>query len=430
MTRLRLFALLCSLVFLTGQDYGSGMPMVMASVSVSGGISSILFSGTGDTNINVPSTKYTPISGSEGLTSTLAESECVVTTYGILTDLQAEATADIGGAGDTLTVTLMVNGSPDTSLECLITGDVGATVCDGGKDTTEVDMEPGDLVAWKAVVAGAPVSNIRVGWSARFQADSGNESLLCSNFDPADSGTSYGALNGNNVGEETAIENGETMIALDGTVGPHRLTLTTAPGSGNSRTFEMLHDGSVFSPTITTTFSNAETSKTVAQTGSVTAGEKVTWRATETVTPAATRVKAGSTFTADTNGFNISSLTQGNKHVAGQRFVLTSSSADPAFWTAEATAEIITSAFTATAMFCELSLDPGDAADQFTIYLRNDGGASGLACVVNGTAPFTDSDTGTDTIADGTEVVLRYLPADSPTGLGGASLVGIAASIP
>ncbi len=420
------------MAFLTGQDYGSGSPSLMGSQMP--GISSMLLSSAGGSNINSARSHFAALIGGS-LTTTVENSvTSVIPVPGVITNLRVELSDDIGAtSSEILTVTLQVNGSDSSPLlQCVITGGAGTeTQCDAGTDTSEVRVKPWDLVSYSFVVAGDPDNGIEISFSAQFDSDFGNTSMLLGNHSTSNTGTTYGALTGENSSDKTTSAQAETMVSLSGRVGPFLAYVDTAPGAGDTRTFELLKDGASFSPVISC--SVAETTKQCSMNGSdaVSPGDRLSVKHTLTGTPANTAVHIGLGFTADTNGFMFMVTTDVAKHATGTRYYLVSVDSSAAQATGLNAREITSGPMTVTALYAEFETDPGADADLWAITLMNETSTTALTCSVTGVSPHTCNDTGESvSISADDEISIRFIPADTPTGTTGGTYVGFAARIP
>jgi len=273
---------------LVAQDYGSGNPMVLIAVPsvATGGPAQLLFMTQSSVDQSV-NTEYMTLTGMHFSERTEADADGIIPTDGVLSDYDFRASADIGAAGDDVTVTLRLNGS-DTGMSCTLEGETSGSQtvpsCSGGPITVSV----GDLVNYVAVVAGAstPDAGVQLQHSIVFTSDTPNETIYMSRSSSTlEEFTQWWAFN--------TIESGRNSSQLDqaycqmpfqtdSTITKLYVQVLTACGSGDSAVFKMDENGSDANE-ISCTIANAATEcDSEAQTATVSQGDKYAFKRTPT----------------------------------------------------------------------------------------------------------------------------------------------------
>lgn len=425
--RRRVLSLLLALSFLTGQSYHEGAPHFIGGLEP--GISSLLLSGSGNSTL-AAADKWISLSGSHGMIGVGSQKRTIIATPGVLTNLRAETSGDIGGAGQGLDIQLYVNESiASPANTCTITGAGGTEdVC--GPVTVRTHVSPGDTVRLKSLTTGTP-SAVFYGTSIEFISDFGNNSLLMSNHDTETNAPSFGTLHGTmQVHEATEVE-ASTIIARPGKVCGMRTQLTAVPGGIASRKFEIRKSGASLTPELSTTHASASNTEIDPECATVAAGDLLSVHSTVASGPAGnTRILFGAYFVADTPGFNIMMSGENPRSKTATQF-LHLSTADGTSWDAtEGIRQQPTGAFTGKALYIETELDAGAGADQYDFTVMLDTSTTALTCPITSTVTQCNITGQNVTFNAGQEVDYRSVPTDTPDGNAGGYAMSISAEIP
>lgn len=361
--------------------------------------------------------------GYSATTSTATEGDVptVCSTAGTIDSLYVKLSGapGTGGSGKSYTFTLRKNGV-DTALTCTIT-DTATTGNDTGHS---VSFAAGDILTIGVTPANTPTAR-NASLVMRFSGNTANESVfLCGSRggNLSTTTTQYTGIGGQQGLNATEARR-RNVIPTGGTIKNLYVKLSTAPGAGTSRTFTLYKNGSATALTCTVSDA-ATTANDTTHSVSVAAGDEVSLESTLTGTPAASRLGAGLTFVATTDGesvimgtYNGSNETAGAPDNAATNYAGVLGLA----WSAsEALASNgnpnIGIACTLKKMYVACTTAPG-AGNTYTFDVRVNAAspANDLSVAISGAAATTGNDTSnTVTVADGDEIGIRSVPNSVP----------------
>ena len=249
-------------------------------------------------NMSNTAIRYAPLMGAsdEAYDATETNESVPISPAGTLSKLYV-IVQTAPGAGKSRTFTLMLDGST-TALVVTISG----TNTTGSDTTNSVSVTAGQNVSLKLEPTSTPASS-NAHWGVQFTGTTSNESALLGLGTGLDATSTlriapHGASA--SVGSSNAL--GRTLKATAaGTIKNLYVKLTTAPGAGTSRKFEVYKGGSATALTVTIS-GTATTGNDTSNSFTVVADDNLVVVETPTTSPATSRGMTGLTFSADTDG--------------------------------------------------------------------------------------------------------------------------------
>lgn len=376
-----------------------GTPSVSAD-----NISQVILSGS-STALATSGTQYLGAMGAEGIAPSTTEEdhEQIVPTAGTFFNLNISLST-APGAGTSRTFTLR-NNAGDTSITCTIS-ETDSTC----RSAATAAVAVGDEITYSSTVSGTPAGT-RVRLAISFLGTTPGASMLMGNNGAnglSTSATEYLALSGNGVQEDTAAEV-QNAASLAGTITVLRVVLGTAPGAGDSRTFDVFPGG-----TESCTISESDTSCAVAISQAVVAANLYYIRTTISGTPAATEAAYSVDFIPTTLGqFPIGSAqkTVADNTQTTYNFVQGGSTDDGTTETARATSS---ESFNVLRIDVRQSTNSG-TGNTWTYTLQDDTADTACSCAISGGSAVTCTTTATCKVTAGSRLENEITPASTPT---------------
>ncbi len=264
----------------------------------------ILSSGI-ENGLPTSSTEFASFQGTNNWTTSESASSKAVPAPGTFSDLRISLTV-APGAGNSYVFTVnkgTLASMSATAVTCTITG-ASATTCNSGASTFSISTgdigaaPPSNIITLEANPDSTPTSAV-AHWSIKFDSDETSETLLMGNSTANDWNTGrFLTLIGSEGDDGTQFD--KTMVMPgESTMKDFMVVLDTAPGAGNSRSFELTNTSSA----VTCTISNTETS--CMDTGTLARDildATVASQPSDTGTPASSGGKVSVIMVADTEG--------------------------------------------------------------------------------------------------------------------------------
>ena len=205
----------------------------------------------------------------------------------------------------------------------------------------------------------------------------------------------------------------ETVFPAPGTLSRLRILLATAPGAGNSRTFTLLVNGS--GTALTVTISGTETAgEDLANSASVTAGDRVQLQETVSGSPGTTFAPWSMRWVPSNDNYSILCLTTDTTKLASgaassQHLVLSGCQLGPLATTSDIGQRVyFPTGGTLRRMYVKLSAAPGTIFGRTrTFTLVKTGTDTALQVVIDGNTTTGNDTTNTVSVADGDYVYIK-----------------------
>ncbi len=348
-------------------------------------------------------TTYAAVSSGGYSISTESATEQLIGSAGKLSSLRIRLNT-APGSGKSWTFTLRLNGA-DTA--CVVT--ISDTATTGVDAAHEITVAAGDRVSIGIVPSGTPAST-KAQTAITYEGTTSKESVILSTSrsDLSVSATQYFHLNGDGIttGLGTTESDYTQIIPTAGKIRKLYVSLTAAPGTGKTRTFTLMVNGSPSALTCAVS-NSATTANDTAHDVTVAAGDEVSVRSEVSGTPTAATVKLGTVFLADTNGESVilgcvGSASSG--YTVDYYLGLGGASADES---SETNTMQIGNACTLKNLYVKMKGAPGSGASSvYSVRVNQANPANTLSATVTDPATTANDTTHTVTVADGDRVDL------------------------
>lgn len=365
--------------------------------------------------MRINATYFSSWTGTENFRSTVVGSAFTLSAFYIQVDVAP-------GVGNSYTFTVMKNGAA-TALEVVVSG---ASIS-GADNTNTVSFAVGDTVSLRSTPGGTPTSLSLVSWNLMATSTDLTMPLLTSSGSPSASVTSYSTVTGGHAsatGWNTTESSVQMIVPTSGTINNFYARLSTAPSSGRSWQFTIMHNGSASS--LDLTIANTNTAgNDITNSIAVSAGDTLTIRAIPTGTPAtSTSTSFGLKFTPTTPGesfFGYGTATPPSATLTNYDNVL--GAGNNAWVPNENNRTMILGPYTLKKVYVKLVTAPGGAASR-TFTIRKAGADTALAVTLTGAA--VSGNTASDVAyAQGETITLQSAIASGPAAATGGVHTGV-----
>lgn len=371
-----------------------------------------LFSCGTSSTLTVNVTRYMALSRSSinsGLGATENGEHQIVGSAGTIENLYAEL-GTAPGSGNTVTITLRVNGA-DTALTCQIAN----TNTQATDTSNSVTVAAGDRINYKVVTSAAnSAASLRV--SSQYVGDTANESLILGSTGGVQmdsSGDFYLPPSGHVCTKSlTTDANARMLCPTAGTIKKFYMWLDTAPGGATSRKFEIYKNNAATGVTMTISGASTtgnDTSNTVA----VSAGDLISIKLTNTgAFPAGALGAWGFVLTATTDGdFPVFGGTNVDPNTAAARYapLFLQASSD---WDTSDVRFMCGQTGTIKNLYVAMTTAPA-AGKSWAVAVRNNSSDVLTATVAD--AATTGNASGTVSVANYDNLSLGVTPTGTPT---------------
>jgi hypothetical protein len=230
-------------------------------------------------------TEYHVLQGKDSWAATESDHTQMLPSGGTIDKFYAELSAPLG-AGDTATLTVMLNGAP-TALVLTFTGAAQVTAND--TTTAPIAVAATDTVSLKWVVTGGTPDSVAMGWGLRFIPTVAGDSVqMLATPQPSNTAENYNGISGSNTSWTSTATNRLSIIPSTGiTLKNLYVKLTNAVADAGDTWVIYARSGGA-DTTLTCTISTGQsTGSDVAHTPGVTAGNSFTWHTIPSGTPTA-----------------------------------------------------------------------------------------------------------------------------------------------
>lgn len=360
------------------------------------------------------STTYNFLNG-RAITSQTSESvrNQVVSSGGTFSNLRISLGA-APGSGKSYTFRLRVNGS-NTNIVVTIS-DTDTTGVDSSNTAT---VSAGDIVSFSCTPSGTPTAASSVRFCIQFSGSTEKESLLIggTGSNSHSSGGPYysNAVSAYSGASETGVADEDSVIAVSGTIKNLYVAMSTAPGSGKSRTFTLMVNGSASSLSCTVSDTSTLANNT-SDTVSVSAGDKISIKDTTSGSPTSTSgIKTSLTLVADVDGqFNISGMVYSTVGTLTTEYLPIASaraSGDAVGTSTESSTATITNSVTINAIYVDLTFPPGPSPRQRVFTLRKNSSDTSVACTITSLTKTGSSTSNSVYFSDGDSLSISNVPS-------------------
>ncbi len=299
----------------------------------------------------------------------------------------------------------------------------GITITISGTDTTGEDLTNTYAVTagsdyYIKMTASGSAATTRASWSTMFTGDVTAESLLmCSSvLDLSLTTTEYLSLGGHMGlgGPATSEADAVCVIPTAGTLKNMSVILNLPPGSGNSRQFQLLLNGSTTA--LDLTLNDAQFKLTDTSSVTVAAGDRVSVKTIPTSSPVASLVRIGFTFVPDTDGEFCILSSDAIKLVGtgSGKWVSLTSGDRKSGPSATNVPSMAGDAMDIKKLYVFLDAAPG-SGNSFAFELYKNGSAEGLTCTVSGAAAVSCNHSSTKSLSAGDLMTTKVVPTSGPT---------------
>lgn len=365
---------------------------------------------SGSTDDPPNNTSYAPIQASYHNWNSQQFVNEVVSAAGVFKKLFVQIT-NSPGTGKSRTFTLMKNGAA-TGLTVTISGNSQVAASD---TTNTVSVSPGDYVSLRQTISGSVLTSCVAEWSIQFDSTTDNEVMIlgCSTNDVGLSGSAE--YNCPMTGQNWTTDNQDPRqyCPISGTIKSMYIKLEVSPGSGKSRTFNLLKNGS--STGLTVTLSDSETEASVASDVSISPGDMLIMSSTESASPTNSQVGWGFKFETTDDQAPIFGSSSSSPSDSVDRFYQITNAGT----TIESNYDDVMS----LGQFIDLKdfyiyTQAAPVSGSYTWTVVKDGVDTDLEIVQTGTDQTAQNTSDVVRLSDGCDLAIRVTPSGSPSSLG------------
>lgn len=367
-------------------------------------------SSTSATNYQAPSQTTATAQATENVRQEIASSAGTMRKLRISLDTAP-------GVGKSYTFKLRVNGA-DSALVVTIS-DANTT---GVDSSNSVSIAQGDLLSISVTPSGTPTGSVTIRTCLEFTSTVLAESMLLATSGGNAEGSGgphyIGVGTAPTVGTETVETNVSLVLPVTGTLKNLFIGMNTAPGAGTNRVFAVMING-VASGVTCTVADSATSANDTSNTVSVTAGDLVSIRCTNTGSTASTTgLMCSLTLVATTDGqFAAMNGSLPESSSAANYFPLSHLRAITPDTQESLNAKMVAQACSVTAIYANLITAPSSGKSR-TYALRQNASTSTLSCVVTDTNTTANDTAHTVSLSDGDLFNIIGTPAGTPTSSG------------
>ena len=201
---------------------------------------SVILGGTAGAALINSSTQYQAFSGGSSWNGTEVNRSQVAPTAGTIKNLYVNMASNPGGGTKGYKFTVYKNG-----LATALTATISGSNVTASDTSNSFSVVAGDLLSMESVPQNSPSNAIRVHWATEFNPTVDGESMnLSGGLTPDNTSITYGSLDGattNNLATETLTYAHSSISCVFKTM---YVSLTAAPGAGNSYTFALRKNAS------------------------------------------------------------------------------------------------------------------------------------------------------------------------------------------